>query len=76
MATLDRIDSSPDVLPQNKGVHVSRLMLARINRVGNDQVEENDKPAADPAVPTVKYFGARAEEDPLPEPSLLEPIDS
>ena len=73
VSSLDGTDCSPDLLPKANGGHVSRLMLARLNRVNNDEVDT--PPTADPTRPKVNYFSARAEEDPLPDPSLLDPID-
>ena len=57
------------------GGKISRLMLARINRVSNDEIEQQkddfDKPATN-----VNYFITRNEPDPFPDSSLLDPIDS
>lgn len=74
-ATLDGTDCSLDALPRTKSGRVSRRMLAHINRVGNDKMNETDQPTADSARRKVNYFSARAEDDPLPGPSLLDPID-
>lgn len=75
VATLDGTDCSLDALPRTKGGRVSRRMLAHIIRVGNDKMDDTDQPTADSARRKVNYFSARAEEDPLPDPSLLDPID-
>lgn len=50
-------------------------MFARINSVGNDEMDKTDQPAVDPAGPKVNYFSARAEENLLPAPDLLGLID-
>lgn len=48
-------------------------MFARLNRVDNEQVDPPTNP--DPTRPKVNYNTARTEEDPLHDPSLLDPID-
>lgn len=55
------------------GGQVSRLMIARLNRVLNKSVEavmnaSNDRPH-------VGYYKARDRQDSFPDPSLLDPID-
>lgn len=81
LESFDGIDCSPDLLQRKTtGGHVSRIMVTRLNRVANDQVDNtgqtNIPPKLDPARPKVSYYRARFEEDPLPDPSLLDPIDS
>lgn len=71
--SLDGTDCSPNRLPVDGG-HVSRLMVARLNRISNDQMDMTTGPP-DPSRPKVNYFSARAEEDPIPDPSLLDPVD-
>lgn len=58
----------------SRGGYVSRLMIARINRASNSTVD-SDKPLDD-LRPRVNYFCVREEEDPFPDASLLDPIDS
>lgn len=74
LVTLDGTERSPDLLPPTKGGRVSPIMVTRLNRVDNDQVKS--PPAVDPDRPTVNYYRTRAEKDPLPNPSLLDPIDA
>ena len=49
-------------------------MVGRLNRLKNDQMDMTTGPP-NPSRPKVNYFSARAEEDPMPDPSLLDPVD-
>lgn len=55
------------VKPHITGGHVSRLMIARLNRMTNEDFD---------ARPRVNYYDVRDEEDPFPDKSLLDPVDS
>lgn len=56
------------------GGQVSRLMIARLNRVPNSHVS-TDNPSVDTR-PRVNYFKVKEEEDPFPDSSLMDPVDS
>lgn len=74
--SLDGTDCSPDLLQRKTtGGQVSRIMLARLNRVGNDQMDAPNPTVPDPTRPKVNYYRARTEGDPFPDPSLLDPVD-
>ena len=51
---------------------ISRVMIARMNRVQDG--EENK--TSEGSRPRENYYKARREQDPFPDPSLLDPIDS
>lgn len=51
---------------------VGRLMIARLNRIEGD-ITLNEQ---DTTRPHVNYYSVREEEDPFPDSSLLDPIDS
>ena len=56
----------------NRGGNVSRMMIARLTRISNsDPVKEETESSR----PRVNYYTARSEEDPFPDPSLLDPMD-
>ena len=77
---LDGVDCSAvrDLPGATRGGKVSRLMLARLNQVSNDEVDSAANPtdASDPSRPTVNFFTVRNEQDPFPDSSLLDPVDS
>lgn len=75
VTTFNVAHCSPNALSNTKGGRVSRLMLVHINLIGNDQMDETDQSAVDPAGPMVNDFSAHAEEDSLSDLSLLYPID-
>lgn len=56
------------------GGRVSRLMIARLNRVTNDSVEPVIHP--DDNRHHVDFFKVREEADPFPDASLLDPLDA
>ena len=56
----------------NRGGNVSRMMIARLNRISNsDPVKEETESSR----PRVNYYTARSEDDPFPDSSLLDPLD-
>lgn len=57
-----------------RGGQVSRLMIARLNRVSNSDAEPSLTSKADR--PHVDYYQVREEPDPFPDKSLLDPVDS
>lgn len=60
----------------SRGGTVSRMMISRLN---GERTSDNDQAKAtdiDMDRPRVNYNTARMEEDPFPDPSLLDPIDS
>lgn len=65
--------NSPNGLPVTTGVQTSRLLIAQVNRVPNDQVDS--APSISPIRSKMYYFTAHGEEDPFPDPSLLDPIE-
>ena len=67
--SLDGTHCSLDGKPPTNMGKIGRLMTARLNRQSNDDTI----PAADR--PKVSFHAVRIEEDPFPDPSLLEPID-
>lgn len=52
---------------------LGRIMSARLNQIQETDKEPSEK--IDPARPKVNYHKARTEEDPFPDPSLLDLID-
>lgn len=71
---LDGYDCSDvinDCTSSNNG-QVSLLLTARLNRIDND----SDENANDINRPHVNYYRNREEEDPFPDTSLLDPVDS
>lgn len=77
-SVLDGVDCSEIGNPTaaKNGGMVSRIMVSRLNQVQEDEPnsEVQGELAADR--PRVNYNAARNEEDPFPDPSLLDPIDS
>lgn len=75
-ARLDGTDCSNVRTPRNasRQVHVGRLMIARLNHVR--PFEPSKKTSLSRDRPRVNFYKARAEEDPFPDPSLLDPVDS
>lgn len=71
--TLNGTACSPDLVGTTTSGRVSRLMLARLNSVDNDQVYLPTDP--DITRSKVNYYTAPAEEDLLPDSSLLDPVD-
>lgn len=72
---LDGTDcSSIEQTVQTNGGKVSRIMMARLNHVENSH--EDTPPKVSTVRPKVNYYAARAEEDPFPNPFLLDSIDS
>ena len=69
ISNLDGTDCSLHGKPPTNMGKLGRLMTARLNRQRND----DKRPAADR--PKVNYHAAHTEEDPFPDPSLLDPID-
>lgn len=75
-AVLDGTDCSSvrnNVL-NDQGGRVSRIMIACLNRVLGDGSEASDQPSLGRS--RVKYYQARSEADPFPDPSLLDPVDN
>jgi len=75
-AVLDGADCSHvgNPIAHKQGGTVSRLMVARLNRIGNfETITEDDATAEQPRV---NYYECRNEKDPFPDPSLLDPVDS
>lgn len=70
---LDGTDCGPNGLPVTKGGQICRLMISRLNRVPNNHMDS--APSVIPDRSKVNYFTARAEGDPFPDPSLLDPSD-
>lgn len=61
-----------------KGGTVSRLMVARLHCVPNEAVSEDCSKEGDPTYSrdsSVDYYRVREEEDPFPDPSVLDPLD-
>ena len=71
-SALDGIDCSDVGNPSldERSGRVSRLMICRLNRV------RNNYPSSQGDRPHVHYRAARTEDDPFPDPSLLDPVDS
>jgi len=77
-AVLDGSDCSDIGNPTalRRGGKISRMMIARLNRIqeAESPSEESHRLLADR--PRVNYHTARSEEDPFPDPSLLDPVDT
>lgn len=76
VVNLNGTECRPEGLHQQKGGHVSRLMLACIKNIGNDQQVKAEKSPINPVHPKAIYFRAPPEKGILPDPSLLDSVDS
>ena len=72
---LDGADCSSVRSPSLSGRdgHVSRLMMARLNRVIGDTTKHDASSSS--SRPRVNFYEAREEEDPFPDQSLIDPVD-
>lgn len=61
---------------RSRGGIVSRMMFARMNRVVPEHTANEIAGQRKEDRPRVNFYTARTEEDPFPDPSLLDPIDS
>ena len=73
-AALDGVDctdvGNPTIL---QGGAVSRIMIARLNRIREEEFKTPDDGKSDR--PRVNFYAARSEEDPFPDSSLLDLFD-
>lgn len=77
-ASLDGTDCSMVRYPTvpKGGGFVSRVMTARANLMSNDCLFEDHRKHPDPNRPQAEYDYQRSEEDPSPNPSLLDMVDA
>lgn len=61
---------------EDQGGTVSRMMIARLNSIGTAEDADDNGTKHQTDWPRVNYQTARTEEDPFPDPSLLDPIGS
>lgn len=73
-AVLDGADCSDVWNPTRfqRGGTISGMMIARLNRLPNTKPDTDTQKNR----PPVNFYSARLEEDPFPDPSLLDPVDS
>lgn len=72
MPSTGQIDSLDDSQRKETG-KLERIMNARLNRQGDENSAKSH--VVDRNRLRVNYQAARLEEDPFPDPSLLDPID-
>ena len=63
-------------LGTQQGRGVSRLMIARLNRIRKEGFFSNSDNNLSSDGPRLNFNTVRTEEDPFPRPSLLDPLDT